>query len=63
MFSFLIRCGHCKRIKPEFEKAAQVLESNDPPVTLAKVDCTEAGKSTCGKFSVQGWVIFPNLGH
>nr|CAG4637711.1 EOG090X0438 [Chydorus sphaericus] len=48
-------CGHCKRIKPEFEKAAQVLESNDPPVTLAKVDCTEAGKSTCGKFSVQGY--------
>lgn len=48
-------CGHCKRLKPEYEKAAQLLESNDPPVTLAKVDCTEAGKSTCGKFSVQGY--------
>jgi len=48
-------CGHCKRLKPEFEKAAQLLKSNDPPVTLVKVDCTEGGKSTCNKFSVQGY--------
>jgi len=48
-------CGHCKRLKPEFEKAATVLKSNDPPITLAKVDCTEGGKSTCNKFSVQGY--------
>lgn len=49
------RCGHCKRLKPEFEKAASLLKSNDPPVTLAKVDCTEGGKSTCNRFSVQGY--------
>nr|CAG4648580.1 EOG090X0438 [Polyphemus pediculus] len=48
-------CGHCKRLKPEFEKAASLLKSNDPPVTLVKVDCTEGGKSTCNKFSVQGY--------
>nr|CAG4641596.1 EOG090X0438 [Eurycercus lamellatus] len=48
-------CGHCKRLKPEFEKAASLLKSNDPPITLAKVDCTEGGKSTCNKFSVQGY--------
>nr|CAG4649231.1 EOG090X0438 [Scapholeberis mucronata]SVE93541.1 EOG090X0438 [Scapholeberis mucronata] len=48
-------CGHCKRLKPEFEKAASLLKSNDPPVTLAKVDCTEGGKSTCNRFSVQGY--------
>lgn len=48
-------CGHCKRLKPEFEKAGSLLFKNDPPVTLVKVDCTEGGKSTCNKFSVQGY--------
>jgi len=48
-------CGHCKRLKPEFEKAATVLKANDPPVTLAKVDCTEGGKDTCGRFQVSGY--------
>merc|ERR1712072_441625 len=48
-------CGHCKRLKPEFEKAATVLKANDPPVTLAKVDCTEGGQDTCGRFQVSGY--------
>ncbi|XP_052738487.1 protein disulfide-isomerase A3 [Bicyclus anynana] len=48
-------CGHCKRIKPEYAVAAGVLKDDDPPVALAKVDCTEAGKSTCEKFSVSGY--------
>jgi protein disulfide isomerase family A protein 3 len=48
-------CGHCKKIKPEFERAASILKENDPPVTLAKVDCTEAGKDTCGRFDVSGY--------
>ena len=48
-------CGHCKRMKPEFEKAASILEGNDPPVHLVKVDCTESGKDTCGKFEVRGY--------
>ena len=30
-------CGHCKRIKPEFEKSAGDLLANDPPVSLVKV--------------------------
>jgi protein disulfide isomerase family A protein 3 len=49
------RCGHCKRIKPEFEKAAGLLLANDPPVHLAKIDCTEAGKDSCGRFDVSGY--------
>ncbi|KAG7168128.1 disulfide-isomerase A3-like [Homarus americanus] len=48
-------CGHCKRLKPEFEKAATSLKTNDPLVILAKVDCTEDGKDTCGKYGVSGY--------
>lgn len=48
-------CGHCKRLKPEYAVAAGILKNDDPPVALAKVDCTEGGKSTCEKFSVSGY--------
>nr|CAG4651726.1 EOG090X0438 [Triops cancriformis] len=48
-------CGHCKKLKPEFEKASTDLKNNDPPIILAKVDCTEGGKSVCSRFSVQGY--------
>jgi len=52
---YFIRCGHCKRLKPEYAKAAELLIGNEPSITLAKVDCTEAGKKTCNKFSVNGY--------
>lgn len=48
-------CGHCKKLKPEYAKAAELIKYNDPPVILAKVDCTEAGKETCNKFGVTGY--------
>lgn len=48
-------CGHCKRLAPEYETAATALKKNDPPVPLIKVDCTEAGKETCGKYGVSGY--------
>lgn len=43
------------QIKPEFNKAAELMRTDDPPIALAKVDCTEAGKETCSKFSVSGY--------
>jgi len=48
-------CGHCKRLAPEYEKAATTLKNNDPPVPLAKVDCVGEGKSTCSKYGVSGY--------
>lgn len=48
-------CGHCKRLKPEYAVAAGILKDDEEPVALAKVDCTEGGKSTCEKFSVSGY--------
>uniref|UniRef100_A0A915C788 Protein disulfide-isomerase n=3 Tax=Parascaris univalens TaxID=6257 RepID=A0A915C788_PARUN len=50
-------CGHCKRLAPEYEKAASKLKTNDPPIALAEVDCT-AEKATCDKYGVSG---FPTL--
>ncbi|OQR74426.1 protein disulfide-isomerase A3-like [Tropilaelaps mercedesae] len=49
-------CGHCKNLAPEFEKASVVLKKNDPPVSLADVDCTsDAGKHVCSKYGVSGY--------
>ena len=49
-------CGHCKRLAPEFEKAASNLKSYDPPVPLVKIDCTaELGKDRCQENGVQGY--------
>lgn len=48
-------CGHCKKLAPEFEKAATSLKNADPPVALAEVDCTADGKETCEKFGVSGY--------
>ena len=30
-------CPHCKRVAPDFERAAKVIHTNDIPVTFVKV--------------------------
>ncbi|KAK7878005.1 hypothetical protein WMY93_031351 [Mugilogobius chulae] len=44
-------CGHCKKLAPDFEKAATKLKGT---VQLAKVDCT-ANSDLCSRFGVTGY--------
>ncbi|XP_034017088.1 protein disulfide-isomerase A3-like [Thalassophryne amazonica] len=44
-------CGHCKKLAPEFDKAATKLKGI---VQLAKVDCT-TNTEICGHFGVSGY--------
>uniref|UniRef100_H2YJI5 Protein disulfide-isomerase n=1 Tax=Ciona savignyi TaxID=51511 RepID=H2YJI5_CIOSA len=47
-------CGHCKKLAPEYEAAAQELQKRVPPIPLAKVDATE--ESSLGtRFDVSGY--------
>jgi len=48
-------CGHCKRLAPEYEKAATTLLKNDPPIPIAKVDCVGEGKDSCSQYGVSGY--------
>lgn len=52
--SNFIRCGHCKRLAPEYEKAAVELAGHTPPVPLAKVDATEES-SLANRFAIDGY--------
>lgn len=52
-------CGHCKNLAPEYEKAASVLSSHDPPITLAKVDANEeSNRELASQFEIRG---FPTI--
>lgn len=45
-------CGHCKKLAPEYEKAAETLEKKN--IFLGSVDCTEQ-KEVCAKYKIQGY--------
>jgi protein disulfide-isomerase A1 len=46
-------CGHCKKLAPEFSKAAKTLKA-DPAIPLGKVDATE-NKQLAERFGVRGY--------
>ncbi|XP_025901511.1 protein disulfide-isomerase A5, partial [Nothoprocta perdicaria] len=51
-------CGHCKKMKPEYEKAAEFLHaSSDGPGVLAAVDAT-VNKALAERYHISG---FPTL--
>jgi protein disulfide-isomerase A1 len=47
-------CGHCKKLAPEFAKAAAELKGLDTPLPIAKVDATE-NNATAKEFGVKGY--------
>ncbi|XP_037550053.1 protein disulfide-isomerase A4 [Nematolebias whitei] len=47
-------CGHCKRLAPEYEKAAKELSQRSPPIPLAKVDAT-VEPDIASRFEVTGY--------
>ncbi|KAK2502931.1 hypothetical protein MC885_011153 [Smutsia gigantea] len=47
-------CGHCKKLAPEYEKAAKELSKRVPPIPLAKVDAI-AETDLAKRFEVSGY--------
>ncbi|OWB74531.1 hypothetical protein B5S31_g4332 [[Candida] boidinii] len=45
-------CGHCKRLGPEFQVAADKLVEKD--IRLAQIDCTEE-KDLCSSYGIKGY--------
>ena len=50
-------CGHCKKLAPEYSRAAKHLSSIETPVPLAKVEATE-NKNIANRYDIKG---FPSL--
>lgn len=48
-----VGCGHCKKAKPEFTKAADHFKE-DPKVVFAAVDCT-IHQSLCSSHDIKGY--------
>lgn len=51
---FFCRCGHCKKLAPEYESAAKQLNEKGSKVKLAKVDATVETELS-DKYGVRGY--------
>lgn len=47
-------CGHCKRLAPEYERAAKALDILPTPIPLAKINGIEE-KELAEKYEARGW--------
>jgi len=47
-------CGHCKKLAPEYARAAKRLRAQDPPLRIAKMDAT-TNPTSAGKYGVKGY--------
>lgn len=47
-------CGHCKKIKPDFDKLMEDYTSSES-VLIADIDCTADGQPLCEKFGAKGY--------
>ena len=47
-------CGHCKKLEPEFKKAALILKESQSNSVLGSLDCTE-NKDICNKYDIKGY--------
>lgn len=47
-------CGHCKRMKPEYEKAATIMKEKKIPGVLAALDATKEN-SIASQYNVKGY--------
>jgi protein disulfide-isomerase len=59
--TYLVRCGHCKKLAPTWEKLAKELQHS---VTVAEVNC-EDYKSLCSSEGVTGFPMlffYPEIG-
>uniref|UniRef100_A0A7S1BQ10 Thioredoxin domain-containing protein n=1 Tax=Corethron hystrix TaxID=216773 RepID=A0A7S1BQ10_9STRA len=54
VFLNLHRCGHCKKLAPDWEKLEKEFESSDIGF-VGSVDCTAGGKPICESNGVQGY--------
>lgn len=47
-------CAHCKKLAPDYERAATTLRNADIPVALAKIDAT-VERGPTARFAIQGY--------
>lgn len=47
-------CGHCKKMKPEYEKAAEIMKAKNIPGVLAALDATKEA-SVGQQYGVKGY--------